>query len=75
MTRTGVYITRKWGQAEIEVSIYKRGETPDGTFIELRADLETFKLMLKNELQRLDVDAAVDNILADIKAVTSKVMK
>lgn len=74
--KTGVFIKRKWGQAEIEVDVYKRGEAPDGTFIQLRADLTAFKEMLKEEIQRTgDVDKAVDKVLTDIKVVTNKVMK
>lgn len=74
--RTGVDIIRKWGRAEIEVSIYKRGESPDGKFIALHADLDTFKKMLKEELVKAaDSDMAVENVLSDIKGVTRRVVR
>lgn len=75
--KTGVFIKRKWGQAEIEVDVYKRGEAPDGTFIQLRAGIDDFREMLKDALKKSggDVDQAVDAVLQDIKEVTNKVMK
>jgi len=73
--QTGIYITRKWGEAEIIVRIYKRGQSEDGTFISLYTDLDTFKKMLKEEMKTQGPDEAIDTVLRDIKEVTNKVMK
>jgi hypothetical protein len=77
MSMTGkVVITRKWGSAEVEVVIHKRGEMPDGSFINLYTDLFGFREMLREELKKTnDVDAAIDAVLGDIKATTNKIMK
>ncbi len=76
MTTGRVIIKRKWGSTEVEITIFKRDEAPDGSFINLHVDLFGFKEMLREELKKTnDVDAALDTVIGEIKETTNKVIK
>lgn len=69
-------IMRRWHEPEVYATVYRKGEAPDGTFIQLALDIEDLGKLLKAELESGKcVDEAVRAILEDVKYVSNEVIK
>lgn len=76
-----IEISRRWGKEKIEIKIFSQGETDDNKIISVSMDLADFAEALKKEVGSVTftltnagfskkIDAAIDNILIELKTAT-----
>jgi hypothetical protein len=65
--KTIVTISRKWNKPEIACTVWRKGEDPDGRYVEIKCSLSDFVDSLKKDI---GLDIVTQSIIDNIGSVT-----